>query len=430
MQTRETSVLVLGASITRRPKLFEAAVARIADAQESGRAIVLSASPLVVAGALIKRGYIAVAIASDKAEPTLLQLITSIGGIPVVDGGQQNAMQIAAGIESAKVIVYTDSQGLMSADPHRVENAVPVQYASHVELMELAEQRAAPITRDAAREASQRGLAYEIRDVTHNNGTIVRLDGFEGRFSPITSITLSSGYAFVVMRPLTEAAGKWSDLLMLVLEKLAAAGISLEMVQSSSQTLRFLVPSNRLDSVKAVAAESGLDARTADSCAKLCIVGTGVRSVAGIFYRSLGALLKNNIPVLHWGDSSVTLSFVVNENFGRAAERVLHETLGPGSEIAVGAPIGFDVDLGVVRVNGREKKLGSRQAQLLRFLVDNVGRIVEAEELARHLFGADGKDELAAVRVHLHNLRKKVEDDPDNPRYIVTVPNQGYVFVR
>jgi len=37
---------------------------------------------------------------------------------------------------------------------------------------------------------------------------------------------------------------------------------------------------------------------------------------------------------------------------------------------------------------------------------------------------------LKIVRVHLHNLRKKIEDDPDTPRHIITVPEQGYVFVR
>jgi hypothetical protein len=430
-ETGAIKVLVLGAAITRRPKLFEAAVRRIAEIQESGAAaIVFSTSPLIMAGALLKQGFSAVAMSSAKVDPSLLSTITSIGAIPVIEGGQYDAMQLGAALGSSKVIVYTKSQGLMSADPERVEGAVSVRYASHVELMELAEHRAAPITKDAARAASRHGVPYEIRDVTGGNGTIVRPDGYEGRFSPITSITVSSGYAFVAMRPLPETKIKWNHLQMGVLEKLAAAGISLEMLQSSQQSLRFLVPSNRLDAVKLIAGENGLEARTADKCAKLCIVGTGVRSVAGVFYRSLTALIKNNIPVLHWSDSNVTLSFVVNENFGRAAERTLHETLAPGSEIAVGSPIGFDVDLGIVRVNGQEKKLGSRQSQLLRHLVDNIGRIVGAEELASELFGADGKDELAAVRVHLHNLRKKIEDDPYNPRYIVTVPNQGYVFVR
>jgi len=93
------------------------------------------------------------------------------------------------------------------------------------------------------------------------------------------------------------------------------------------------------------------------------------------------------------------------------------------------SPITFDAALCKVRVNGEERRLGSRQAKLLEFLVNNLGRVVEAEEAARHLFGADGREEIAALRVHVHNLRKKIEADPDNPRYLVTVPAQGYVLV-
>jgi DNA-binding response OmpR family regulator len=134
--------------------------------------------------------------------------------------------------------------------------------------------------------------------------------------------------------------------------------------------------------------------------------------------------------VLHWGDSNVTLSFVVHDSFAQRSENALHAALGAGSGIVSGTAVSFDADLGIVRMNGREARLGARQAQLLRYLLDNAGRIIEVEELAQHLFQAEGKEELAAVRVHLHNLRKKIEDDPDAPRHIVTVPEQGYLFIR
>ena len=110
----------------------------------------------------------------------------------------------------------------------------------------------------------------------------------------------------------------------------------------------------------------------------------------------------------------------------------LARELGPACEIAFvpDDSIALDASRRRVTVRGRERHLGTQQTKLLAFLIENAGRIVEAGEAARHLFGLGGKDEVAALRVHLHNLRKKIENDPSHPRHIVTVPTQGYLFVR
>lgn len=422
-------VLAFGPDIVRDSELLDAVLTRIGELAAEGAVAIVCPTPMVLAERLARSGYRAL-VAAGTPDAGFVQAIASIGAITVLNGVQRDAIELAQDLENARAIVYTDSAGIMSADPQHISGAVPVRYASHVELMELAEQRLTPISGDAAREASLRGVSYEIRNVSGEGGTIVRSDGYEDRSSPVTSIAVSSGYALVSMRAPSGSAASWLAIQMRLLERIFAEGVSIEMMQSFPLGLRFLLTSRHLTFVRGLAQESGLACESVEACAKLCVVGTGVRSTAGLFYRALRALGGKSIPVLHWADSNVTLSLVVKETVAGISERCLHEALAPGSGLHVSAPIGFDADAGVVRVRGREKKLGSRQAQLLRFLMDNVGRIIEAEELARHLFGSDGKEELAAVRVHLHNLRKKIEDDPDTPRYIVTVPDQGYVFAR
>ena len=429
-ETPGIAVLALGSPIIRQPKLFDAALVRVAECREDGGVIVICPTPVVFANALSNVGHRSVVLAGASVDAGFVRDIVNLGGTPVLDGGQREAIELGGAIGAAKVVIYTDLQGVMSANPANVSDAISVRYVSHLELMELADQGASPISDDAAHEASVNGVSYEIRRVTDNEGTVIRADGYEDRFSPITSITVSSGYGLVSMGAKAPEAAVWKDLQMRILERIASAGISIEMLQSFAFGMRFLAPIGRLSFMQTLAEEYGLAFQGIEGCAKLCIVGTGVRSTAGVFYRSLSSLAEQNVPVLHWSDSNVTMSFVVNNNFARLSEKTLHTALAPGSDISVGAAISFDADLGLVRMNGREVRLGARQAQLLRYLLDNVGRIVEAEELARHLFDADGKEELAAVRVHLHNLRKKIEDNPDTPRFIVTVPEQGYLFMR
>jgi hypothetical protein len=343
---------------------------------------------------------------------------------------EREAIALAREINAQHVIIYTDSHGVMSADPAHVSSATPVRYISHEELMELADRGCSPIDGDAMRDASQHSISYEIRRTADDRGTIIRADGYEDRSRPITAITSASGYGLVSMGVKPSDAVPWKDLQMRVLERIASAGISLELLQSFAFGVRFLAPANRLKLMQQLAQEFGLAYQAVNGCTKLCIIGTGIRSTAGVFYHSLRALTDQNIPVLHWGDSNVTLSFVVNDHLAQRAENLLHTALAPGGGVATGGVMNFDADLGLLKIHGRETRVGKRQAQLLRYLLDNAGRIIEVEELAEHLFHAQGKDDLAAVRVHLHNLRKKIEDDPDAPRHIVTVPEQGYLFVR
>lgn len=330
---------------------------------------------------------------------------------------QRHAFELARELGVAKVIIYTDSELL-------------ARNASHLEMLELAEQHAAPVSDGAALAASVHDLSYETRCVTDNTSMAVRSDGFEDRSSPITSIVVSSGYAFVTLRMKTRESTSWSAVRMRALERIASAGISIEMLQWFGTGVRFVMPVIHLTQLQALARELDLGFHAVDRCARLYIVGMGVRSTAGVFYRSLACLIERDIPLLHCADSNVTLSFVVKEWHAHDAQAALREALAPGRTVSGGLALSFDADLGLVRLNGRDVRLGARQVQLLRHFLDNVGRVLAVEELARVLFDGNDREQISAVRVHLHNLRKKIEQDPENPRYIVTVPEQGYVFVR
>ena len=223
----------------------------------------------------------------------------------------------------------------------------------------------------------------------------------------------------------------WLEKRTKCLERLAANDISVEMLQFARSRLRFVVADSVIDATRGTISECILSWRLVQRCAKICVVGAGIRTTAGIFYRTLTGLAQRNVPVLTFSDSNVTMSLVIPETHAADAESFLHDALAVGSGSSFTSPITFDASLGRVRVNGEERRLGARQAKLLQFLIENVGRVIEGEEAARHLFGNDSASEsVSALRVHMHNLRKKIEVDPDNPRYIVTVHAQGYLFVR
>ena len=80
--------------------------------------------------------------------------------------------------------------------------------------------------------------------------------------------------------------------------------------------------------------------------------------------------------------------------------------------------------------NGKSTALGEREARLLRYLIERKGTILSRDELLQEVWGYKSIPLTRTVDVHIAWLRQKIEDDPKNPRHIVTVHGQGYCFGR
>lgn len=81
-----------------------------------------------------------------------------------------------------------------------------------------------------------------------------------------------------------------------------------------------------------------------------------------------------------------------------------------------------------VYVDGREVELTNKEYELLLFFMLNVDVVFSREQLYERIWGWDAMGDSATVAVHINRLRKKIERDPANPRYIVSVWGAGYRF--
>ena len=89
----------------------------------------------------------------------------------------------------------------------------------------------------------------------------------------------------------------------------------------------------------------------------------------------------------------------------------------------------IDFETREVRVGARNVHLTPTQFELLRYLVSRAGTPVTHRELLQFVWGDDFLPQVEYVRVFMNQLRKKIEPDPANPRYIRTEPCVGYCFV-
>ena len=100
------------------------------------------------------------------------------------------------------------------------------------------------------------------------------------------------------------------------------------------------------------------------------------------------------------------------------------------TEIPVFAREGLKIDFGrrLVELNGCELHLTPKEYSLLRYMVMNADRVLTSRQLSVLFGGVSSVDESHTLRVHIANLRKKIETEPENPRFILTEARIGYRF--
>jgi two-component system KDP operon response regulator KdpE len=81
-----------------------------------------------------------------------------------------------------------------------------------------------------------------------------------------------------------------------------------------------------------------------------------------------------------------------------------------------------------VRRKGELVELTATEYKLLYHLVRNAGRVLRHETLLAKVWGREYREELDYLRVYVRRLRRKLEDDPDRPRHILTERGLGYRF--
>jgi len=97
------------------------------------------------------------------------------------------------------------------------------------------------------------------------------------------------------------------------------------------------------------------------------------------------------------------------------------------SAVEVG-PVRMDVERHVVTVNNGAVNLPLKEFELLEILLRNAGRVLTRMQLIDRVWGSDYVGDTKTLDVHVKRLRSKIEPDPANPRYLVTVRGLGYKF--
>ncbi|MEC9291726.1 MAG: response regulator transcription factor [Pseudomonadota bacterium] len=129
-------------------------------------------------------------------------------------------------------------------------------------------------------------------------------------------------------------------------------------------------------------------------------------------------------------DDYMVKPFGVDELIARVGSilrRVAQEENAGDTTIESG-PLHIDLPSRTVTIDGEKIKLSPKEFNLLKYLAINAGKVITHRQLLKEVWGAGYADDSQYLRVYMGQLRKKIEQDPNTPAYLLTEQGIGYKF--
>ncbi len=141
---------------------------------------------------------------------------------------------------------------------------------------------------------------------------------------------------------------------------------------------------------------------------------------------------RDKVAALDMGaDDYLTKPFGIEELLARVRVALRHadNRKEEHSKIIKAGDLTIDLVWHIVKRGEEEIKLTGIEYRLLAYLAANHHRVLTHQSILSHVWGPEDADHTEYLRVYMRQLRKKLEKDPDQPRYILTEPGIGYRFI-
>jgi aspartate kinase len=249
-------------------------------------------------------------------------------------GSDLTAIALAAALKADLCQIYTDVDGVYTADPRIVKNARKLPEIAYDEMLELASLGAKVMQSRSVEFAKKFGVVFEVRSSLNDNpGTIVKEETKSMEDVVIRGVTLDKNQAKVTIVGVPDKPGVAAR----TFKALADANINVDMIVQNvshgagapSTDISFTVDKPDLlkasKVIEALKAELGLrDVIADENIGKLSVVGVGMRSHSGVAAKVFETLAQNNVNIDMISTSEIKISVVIDLKRGEDAMRAVH----------------------------------------------------------------------------------------------------------
>jgi len=245
-------------------------------------------------------------------------------------GSDTTACALGVALDAETVEIYTDVDGVMSADPRVCDAAGVLTTIGADELHQMARHGSRVVHTPAAELALGSGIGLRVRNTfSDHEGTHVAdlrsyvPAGVATAVSHIADIT-----RFAVRVPAPEGSAEHMATQVSVYRGMADAGVSLDMFTPAGAVLVFTVTSGSAPIARTVLRSLDLTYEVRDGLAKVTLIGAGMHGVPGVMARMAECLAEAGVHVLQTADSHTTISALVTADAVRDAVSALHRGFG------------------------------------------------------------------------------------------------------
>jgi aspartate kinase len=251
-------------------------------------------------------------------------------------GSDTSACALGVALSAEEVVIFTDVDGVMTADPRTCPDSRVIEVISADELFQMAKAGSRVVHTPAAELAVHSGIALRVRSTfSDHNGTLVAdIAGYRPD-RVATAVSHTIGVARVRVRLFSPEGTRQHMVTQTRIYRLMADEcVSLDMFTPIGDDLVFTVQDNRLLAATSVLDRIGLpyDART--GLAKVTLVGAGMHGVPGVMARMAEFLSAAGVDVYQAADSHTTISVLVAADQTEIAVRALHNGFQLGARPA------------------------------------------------------------------------------------------------
>lgn len=250
-------------------------------------------------------------------------------------GSDTTAVILGSALQAELVEIYTDVCGIATADPHIFKEARVIPRLSYSEVCQLVYEGARVIHPPAVEVAMKHNLNLVIRSLTEEDpGTLIDSGVPETAAAGFTDtprrVVTGIAHASDIVQLIVEFNHPDPDLETKLFESLAGAGISIDLISVFPTLKIFTIKEEALPRAAAELEELGIGFRAEEDCAKVSVIGFGMRGIPGVMARVVRALNEKGIPILQTADSNISISLLIRRPDLAAAVRTLHDHFALG----------------------------------------------------------------------------------------------------
>ena len=245
-------------------------------------------------------------------------------------GSDTSAVAIAAALHADRCQIFTDVEGVYTADPRKVRNTRKLEEITFDEMLELASLGAQVLNNRSVELAKKYNVELEVlSSLNPIPGTVVKeVTKMEGML--IKGVAKDTDVAVITILNVPDEPGTSFKIFGLLAQKNINVDIILQSTgRDGKKDISFTCSEGEADTALRVLKDSGKfqDVTCDETCAKVSIVGAGMQSHSGVASKMFEALSNNNINIKMISTSEIKISCIIDRNDADKAVSAIHEML-------------------------------------------------------------------------------------------------------